>query len=202
MQKGIVAMFAVVALALVGSTPADAGGKPKPPKAAKPSAKPPASAKPASDSAGSASSSGAGEWSLAEKEYWSKLQEELDGSVKAANNRCGSKMVAAFDKESFRGQFNENNGSYGLSSYARSHCEAAASAIDDICMTVNGNEERANMAKSAVQSKVAVVECRWGGKGKQAINLSGKKLTVTIDPDSDSASSLQDKVKSYMKSKL
>jgi hypothetical protein len=193
MKKGIITTFAVMGIALVGATTADAKPKPR--------VKPAASAKPASDTA---SSSPAGEWSLAEKEYWSKLQEELDGHVKLANNRCGAKIAGTFDKESFRGQFNENNGSFGLSGYARAHCEAAAGAIDEICMTTNGNEERANMAKSAVQSKVSVVECRWGGKGKQAMSFSGKKLTVTIDPDGggDNASSLQDKVKSYMMTKL
>jgi hypothetical protein len=171
------------------------------PKARRPtaSAPPPSSPPPTASGGGSG-----GTWSLAEKEYWSKVQEEYDGYVKHANDRCGSKIAGTFNKETFRGQFSDDNGSFGLSGYARAHCEAGPSAIDDICMTVNGNEDRANMAKSAVQSKISGVECKWGGKGKQSIDLVGKKLVVTIDPDGggDNASSLQDKVKLYLKSKL
>lgn len=144
-----------------------------------------------------------GDWSLAEKEYWSKLQEEMDANMARANSKCGTKITGTFDKESFRGHFDSANGSYGLNSYARAHCGAGPGALEDVCITVNGNEERAKMARDAVKAKITTYECRWGGKGKQAMSLSGGKLAVTIDIDGDdNAASLQSKLVTFTKDKL
>lgn len=144
-----------------------------------------------------------GDWSLQEKEYWSKLQEELDGYMARANKQCGTSIKATFDKESFRGHFTEG-GSYGISSYARSWCAAGPGALEEICTTVNNDEAHAKAARDAVKAKITTVECKWGGKGKQAIDLSNKTLRTTIDMDSDTdnAASYQTKVVAYAKSKL
>lgn len=147
---------------------------------------------------------GGGDWSLAEKEFWSKLQEEMDFNMARANTKCGTKIAGTFDKESFRGHFDPANGSYGLDSYARAHCGAGPGALEEICTTVNDNEERAKMARDAVKAKVTTYECKWGGKGKQAMGLASGKLSVTIDTISgdDNAASLQTKLVTYTKSKL
>jgi hypothetical protein len=138
-----------------------------------------------------------GDWSLQDKQYWQKLQEEMDGAVKTANTACGgSHIKGGFQKESFRGRLTEG-GSYGMNPYARSHCGAAPSAIEDLCL--NGGD----MGKKAVAQKVTSYECRWGGKGKQAMQFANGKLVVTIDTDGeDNAASLTTKVEDYMKSKL
>src|SRR5262249_32779147 len=111
------------------------------------------------------------------------------------NTHCETKITGSFDKESFRGQFTEG-GSFGISMYARAHCQAAPSAIDDICLN-------SGMGKDAIRTKLSNIECKWGGKGKQAMSFANKKLSTTIDPDgSDNAASLTTKVEDFMKSKL
>lgn len=142
-----------------------------------------------------------GDWSLAEKEYWSKLQEELDGEMKRANSQCGTNIKGTFDKESFRGHFTDEDG-YGLSAYARAHCGAAPAALEDVCTVVNDNQERAKQARDAVKAKITSYECKWGGKDKGSMNLASGKLSVAIDVDTDNASGLQSKLVTYMKDKL
>jgi hypothetical protein len=156
-----------------------------------------ATAKPkAKPSTGSPPATADGDWSLQDKQYWQKLQEEMDDAFKTANNSCGGTHIkGGYDKESFRGRLTEG-GSYGMNSYARAHCAAAPSALQDLCT----NSE---MAKKAIAQKVTAYECKWGGKGKQSLQFANGKLTVMIDPDGDdNASSLTTKVGDYMKSKL
>lgn len=192
MQKSVISVLAVASLVVFCSSSEAKPRKAKAPVAA-------ASAAPAAP----APVANGGDWSLAEKEYWSKLQEEMDANMARANTKCGTSIKGTFDKESFRGQFKSENGSYGIDSYTRAHCGAAPSALEDICTTVNGNEERAKMAKDAVKSKITTYECKFGGKGKQSMNLAGGKLAVSIDPNGDdNASSLQSKLVTYTKDKL
>jgi hypothetical protein len=137
-----------------------------------------------------------GDWSLQDKQYWQKLQEEMDEAVKKVNTACGGTHIkGGFDKESFRGRLTEG-GSYGMNMYARAHCLAAPSALQDICTN-------SDMGKSAVGQKVTTYECKWGGKGKQAMHFASGRLVTTIDIDGeDNAASFTTKVEDYMKSKL
>jgi hypothetical protein len=173
MRRVILAVAAAAVVGLLGST-----------TEAKPKAKKPSATAPASE----------GTWSLQEKEYWAKLQEEADGQAKRASEKCGVKLTATFAKESFRGHLTEG-GSFGLSTYARSHCEAGMYVLEDIC---NNSE----LAKAAVKEKITTVECRWGGKGHAAVDLSSKKLVTTIDMDTDNASGYTEKVREFVKKKL
>lgn len=148
-----------------------------------------------------ASAAAEGDWSLQEKQYWVALQEEMDARIKRINDLCGSKITGSFDKESFRGHLTEG-GTYGLSGYARSHCATGPGAIEDICLVTNDDEASAKVARAAVSSKLTNIECKWGGKGKEAITFAAKKLTTTIDHESSSASTFGDKVKTTMKQRL
>ncbi len=68
---------------------------------------------------------------------------------------------------------------------------------------VNGDEATAKMTRVVIIAKVSHVECKWGGKGKQAISFANKKLVTTIDMDGDdNAASLTTKVTAFMKQKL
>ncbi len=155
----------------------------------------------AAGAAGASSESPAAEWSLQDKQYWVALQAELDHRIMRLNEMCGTKITGSFDKESFRGRLTEG-GTYGLSGYARSHCAAGPEAIEDICRVSNDDEASAKVARAAVTSKLTNIECKWGGKGKEAITFAAKKLTTTIDSESSSASTFGDKVKSTMKQRL
>lgn len=105
MRKVLVGVITVASLALFCSTTEAAKKKSKGRVAS-----PATSASPAAPAAPPAAE---GEWTLGEKQYWVKLQEEMDGYIKRANDRCGSKITGGFDEESFRGQLTEG-GSYGL----------------------------------------------------------------------------------------
>ncbi len=196
MRKVMVGMFTVMGLALLcSSTEA---------KPTKKIAKPASSSQPAPPSSSTPTPPPAaeGEWSLAEKQMWIAAQEELDSWMKRANDKCGTKIVGRFDKESFRGLLDPKNGSTGLPGYAGAHCSAGPGALDEICTVVNDNEASAKMARDAVKAKISVIECRWGGKGKSAMSLSDKKLTETIDVDTDNAAGFQDRLKTFIKSKI
>lgn len=189
MRKVLVGVFAVAGLALVCSS---TEAKPKNKTASASAA--PAPSPPATPTT-------AGEWSLQDSKYWVNLQEEMDGFIKRANDQCGgAKITGSFDKESFRGHLTEG-GSYGLSGYARAHCSAGPSAIETICTVVNYDEASAKKAREVVKAKVTNIECRWGGKGKQAITFANKKLTTTIDIE-DNGASYTIKVTDFMKQKL
>lgn len=195
MRKVMIGVVTVMGLALLcSSTEA---------KPIKKIAKPASSSQPAPSASSSAAPAPAeGDWSLAEKQMWIAAQEEIDFWVKRANDKCGTKIVARFDKESFRGKLDPANGSTGLPSYAGAHCSAAPAALDDICTVVNDNEASAKMARDAVKAKISVIECRWGGKGKGNMSLADKKLVETIDVDTDNAAGYQDRLKTYIKSKI
>ncbi|MDB5217923.1 MAG: hypothetical protein JWO86_5850 [Myxococcaceae bacterium] len=143
-----------------------------------------------------------GEWSIGDTKYWANLQEEMDGQIKRTNAACGTTIVGKFDKESFRGQLTEG-GSFGLSGYARSMCAAGPSAIEDMCLTVNGDEATAKKVRDVVKAKLTTIECRWGGKGKQAIGFANKKLVTTIEiGGEDNGASYTTKVGDFMKQKM
>jgi hypothetical protein len=50
-----------------------------------------------------------GQWSLAQREYWNALNEELQGYVRSMNSTCGSQITAAYDYESWRAHMDERS---------------------------------------------------------------------------------------------
>jgi len=114
-----------------------------------------------------------GNWTLQEKEYWIKLQDELDAYVEKTNEACGSKIKATFVHESFRGQMTAG-GYYGLPLDMRAMCGAMANSLIEVC---NGGET----AKAAVASKLHQLECEFG-PARYAINRGLFHATINIEP--------------------
>ena len=204
MRKVLASVLAVVGLVLLSSS---TEAKPKIKRASAAPAAPAASGSSAAPAPPAATPTDTakpeGEWSLQDTKYWANLQEEMDANIKRANTQCGGTVIkGTFDKESFRGHLTEG-GSYGMNSYARAHCAAGPSAIENICTLVNDDVAMQKASRAAVKAKVVTIECRWGGKGKQAITFANKKLTTTIDIDGDdNAASLTTKVTDFMQQKL
>lgn len=97
---------------------------------------------------------GGGGWTLEERQYWTKLQEELDDWAKQTDAHCGSRITASYVKETFRGRFTAG-GNYGLDSYTRGLCGAMLKSMLELCGY--GAD-----AKQAVASQVHAVECEFG----------------------------------------
>ena len=117
-------------------------------------------------------------WTLAEKQYWAKLQEEMDWFAKRANDHCGnSQITATYAHESFRGMLTAG-GNYGLPQYTRLVCTTALSAITEVCTD-------GPAAKQAVASKVTHVVCEWG---PTSYALKGGVFHVRVDASNEQAS--------------
>jgi hypothetical protein len=139
-----------------------------------------------------------GKWSLAEREQWAKLRDELLVYLKDANEHCGgTKIEVDFDYESFRGKFKDNE-SYGLDAYGRAHAAATLMAVDNICKI--GDRE-----KKAVAAGVKKVKIAHGKKGKDAkstISYANKTLLPVIEPAGSAAGTWQDELEKWIKTKL
>lgn len=109
-------------------------------------------------------------WTLQERQYWQKLQEEMTEYARKANDHCRTNITASYAQETFRGQLTAG-GNYGLPQYTRSVCTAALSALVDVC--TNGNA-----AKDAVRAGVRHVVCAYG---PTTYALQGGVFNVTID---------------------
>jgi hypothetical protein len=95
-----------------------------------------------------------GKWTLEEKQYWIKLQDELDEYVARANEACGAKLTGRFVHESFRGRMTAG-GYYGLDLDTRALCGQLASSLVEVC---NGGPT----AKEAVATQLRKLECEYG----------------------------------------
>ena len=135
-----------------------------------------------------------GQWSLQEKEYWAKVQEEMQQWVDSVSQGCSSKIDGAFAAPTFKGKFTAG-GSYGLTGYARANCQAPFSAVRDLCVT-------GEMQRKAIVGGVKKIVCTHGAPNKSAVDLTAGTLNVTIDPETKSAATLQSEITDYLKKKL
>jgi hypothetical protein len=132
-----------------------------------------------------------GNWSLQERQYWQKLQEEIDSAVAQLNERCGAQISATYVHESFRGRMTEG-GSYGLDGYTRATCDAPIEAMFSMCT----NSE---MAKQAIQQTVRRLECDWGATHYA---LSDGTIRFRFNTDEQNAASYQDQFESWLEQNL
>jgi hypothetical protein len=130
-------------------------------------------------------------WTLEERQFWAKLQEEMDEFAKKANAHCGSQITAGYRKEAFRGKLTAG-GNYGLPSDIRSRCTAALSAILNVC----GDGE---MAKQAVSAKINRVECDWGDA---AYVVQNGTFFARINVDDDQVSNYQRPMEATLRKSL
>jgi hypothetical protein len=114
---------------------------------------------PREESAANADVGGAGgtddsSWTLAEREYWTQLQAELDDFARKANDHCHSQITASYVKESYRGRLSAG-GNYGMETYLRTVCTAALTSVRDVCLD-------GESAKAAVAQNIRHVTCALG----------------------------------------
>ena len=134
-----------------------------------------------------------GNWTLAEREFWTKLQEELDEFTKRANEHCHSQITASYDQESYRGKLTAG-GSYGLPEFTRSVCTSGAiNAIRDVCLD-------GDSAKKAVAASIHHVTCHWGKTGY--VLGKGTFHATYNTADSDQLSYYLEPMTAYLRSHL
>jgi hypothetical protein len=141
---------------------------------------------------GAAQAGPPGNWSMAEREYWSHLQEELDGYATTTNGNCGTTITATFVHETFRGRMTEG-GSYGLDGYTRSTCAAPVTALSNIC-------QRGAMQQQSVQNRIRRVECAWGPTN-YALDANGT-MRVSINTDDNNASGYETEMETWLGTQL
>jgi hypothetical protein len=130
-------------------------------------------------------------WSLEERQYWVKLQEEMDEFAKKTNAHCHSQLTAGYRKEAFRGKLTAG-GNYGLPQDIRVRCTAALSAILAVC----GDGEQ---AKQAVASKINRVECDWGDA---AYVVQNGTFFARINVDDDQVANYQRPMEAVLRKSL
>jgi hypothetical protein len=130
-------------------------------------------------------------WTLEERQYWAKLQEEMDEFAKKANNHCHSQITAGYRKEAFRGKLTAG-GNYGMPQDIRSRCTAALSAILNVCLD-------GEMAKQAIASKINRVECDWGDA---AYVVQNGTFFARINVDDDQVANYQRPMEAVLRKSL
>lgn len=106
--------------------------------------------------------------SLKEKQAWEERTAVIEKKAAEATNACGTKITAAWDVASFKGQDVEKQSPTAA-------CRDAIYAVTWACSTEVG--------KAAVQRSVSSITCRSSSSGTKPA-LEGKHLVVGIDSGS------------------
>ncbi|MBX3203108.1 MAG: hypothetical protein KF894_33600, partial [Labilithrix sp.] len=133
-------------------------------------------------------SAGAHAESLEDKEKWARQDSYMESSVKDANAACGTSakpITYQFDKASFA---KEDWSSHSPNGY----CSGVFDNLRSICANVDG-------AKQPVQNQIKKVVCKYAGKGKFGVTLSGGTLTYSVDWDEPN---VDDKIATSIKRNL
>lgn len=119
--------------------------------------------------------------SLEEEEKWNNQMSYMDGYIKADREACGitdeKKWSFSFDKASFNSGEGAEWGSHSPNGY----CSAIFDELGSICRASESGKKR-------VLEKIKGVVCKFGGKGKQNIELKGGIITYTVDWDATATS--------------
>lgn len=108
--------------------------------------------------------------SLHEREVWEERKANIEKVAAGATTACGTKITAAFDIASFKGQDVDK-------SLPTAACRDTVLALKTFCSD--------DVGKAAVQRSVSKVTCRSSSDGTKPV-LSGKELVVNIDAKSSS----------------
>lgn len=122
--------------------------------------------------------------SLKEQEKRTKIQSELDEELELDNEKCGTKITASINWDSFKGA----DTGQSVSGY----CATALTAARQLC-------ESGDAGKKAVQKGIKKYTCAYGGKGKRAVSLKAGTLSLKIDFEE---SNYEDFVKAYLENNL
>lgn len=132
----------------------------------------------------------AGGESLQDKEKWARQDAYMTDHIKSANDACGitdkSKAITnGFDKASFANEDWTKHSPNGF-------CSSVFDDLRSLCANTPG-------AKDPVQKKIKRVACKYGGKGKFGVALSGGTLTYSVDWDE---TNVDEKITTFLKKNL
>jgi hypothetical protein len=126
--------------------------------------------------------------SLRQKEFAKKQDEYFKKEVDLANEKCGIKLNAKIDWESFKGEVDKQlDGKDGYNYSFSGYCDAPVGSMFGICDSEDG--------KAAIKKRIKSYTCKYGGEGKRKIELKGANLTMWVDWK---ASNYDDYVKEYL----
>ncbi len=130
------------------------------------------------------------DFSLRQKKYMKGQDEYFQRDVTSANTKCGIKLKATIDWNSFKDEVDkqlDGKINYSFSGY----CAEAVNTLFGMCDDAD--------SKAAIAKKIKVYTCKFGGKGKRKLDLKGNALTYWVDWE---AANNGDFCKDYLGKKL
>jgi hypothetical protein len=114
------------------------------------------------------------DFSLRQKKFMKGQDDYFQKEVASANTKCGMKLKASIDWNSFKAEVDKSlDGKINTSFYG--YCSEPLSSMHGMCDDAD--------SKGAIAKKVKSYTCRFGGKGKRKMDLKGGALTFWIDWD-------------------
>jgi hypothetical protein len=111
---------------------------------------------------------------IAQKTGWAQYSQYLKEVVDRVNQKCGSKLVASYDKSTYR-EFDP------IKDRTQSACQAGIGALGDVCITDAG--------KAAARG-IKNATCRFSTTGT-GVAVEGGTLIIKIDPANSSITGKQ-----------
>jgi hypothetical protein len=126
--------------------------------------------------------------SLRQKEFTKKQDEYFKKEVAPTDEKCGIKLNAKIDWQSFKAEIDKHlDGKDGHNYSFYGYCSSPPSAMFSLCDSEDG--------KAAIKKRIKSYTCKFGGEGKRKIELKGSNLTMWVDWK---ASNYDDFVKEYL----
>ena len=129
--------------------------------------------------------------SVAMRRAWLAQQSYIAGAVEDINRKCkveeNKKVTFEYDRPSFA---NESWADHAPN-------RACAEVVNDVAYLCSGSDP--DRASAAVRKKVNKIVCKYGGKNKWGIALSGGTLTYTVDWDEKNPG---EKINAFLKKNL
>lgn len=130
------------------------------------------------------------DYSLREKQYMKGEEKELAKAVTNTNTKCTMKLNAVIDWKSWRKEMNRIlDGEVRRSVY--SYCQLVPDNMWSMCSD--------KTAADAIRKKIKTFVCKFGGKGKRDIKLTGSTLSFWVDWE---AANNDPYIKQYLGKKL
>jgi hypothetical protein len=126
--------------------------------------------------------------SLRQKEFAKKQDEYFKKETDPTNEKCGTKIAAKIDWQSFKPEIDKQlDGKDGHNYSFYGYCSSPMGVMFSMCEDAD--------AKAAITKRIKSYTCKFGGKGKRKIELKGSSLTMWVDWE---ASNYDDYIKDYL----
>lgn len=122
--------------------------------------------------------------SLEEEEKWNNQMSYMDGYIKVDREVCGLTDEKAWSFSFDKPSFSKADGADWSGHSPNGYCSAIFDELATICRNSESGKKR-------VVEKVKGVVCKFGGKGKQSVELKNGIITYTIDWDATATSRTQ-----------